>query len=420
MEENNEVIKEILKKSKGKKNVPKIFIDFLESDQAKYLIKKDLERIYELIDRGSMIDLELVKDLERVSGKNRSAGLTPGFSARFEIERIAKPLTKEQQEGREMADTWTRPLTQAQVEGRRMAETWTEADRNVPESSKSGKINSTSKTKERTEVEAIDSPERNITEYEGTLLALREGLSELGLSIDEEKFPKAENPANQEYLDRRFRTKNFLEDFKSVLGPVKSVIDNIYAAKEEQRARNLADRSMREAPSIAGVRGRNRTISNFLREANIARSNPMQRLQPVSDQINVAYNQDIQRANELSGGQAGVATGLGQAAVLRRDEANRGLGTMASDVYNEGFNNAVNVAQIQAQDDASRDAMYQSQSRYLIDNNREDQRVAGQALAYSTARKLQARNNMYASLIDSPIFDVDTYMNLTKENLRGL
>ena len=429
MEENESILKEILDRIKGKKNVSKELTDFLNSKEAKYLLPEDIKRLDSLIGRGAMIDKKDISGLKRAAGLNYNREALNQtdrdlVSANDVLNEVDEPITRAQEEGREAADNWTRPLTQAQVEGRRRAETWTEGDRDSgvssPKSgSNAGQSKASSSSRTREDVIPVDSaPE--LDDFDSQLLGLKTKLSNLGISVDESKLPSATTPANQEYLDKRFKVKNFLEDFKSTLGPIMSVIDHISAAKETKEAGRLVDRSLRESPAMPSVRGRNRLISNLIRESNIARSNPMRFVQPYVDQTNVGYNQDIQQARELSGGQAGVATGLGQAAALRRDEASKEAGLMGAEIYNQGLDRTSNLAQLQLQDEASRDALNLERSQYLINNNRQDQIAAGRALSSSRARQYQTRNNMYASLLDSPIFDVDTYMNLTKQNLRGI
>lgn len=224
---------------------------------------------------------------------------------------------------------------------------------------------------------------------------------------------------NKEYLAKREKMFNFLKDFKAVLGPVKDAVEMIDARRHERDASAIADESMRNQPKAPAVRGENRMLSSLIRESEIARSNPNSIISPYADQVNEGYSQDLRRSEELSGGQAGVALAGGQAAALRRDRGAQEVGRMAGEVYDQGIQRTAGLVDMQGRDNAQRDMLYQRQHEQADARNIMEQQAAGESLAYARGRKLQARNNMWDSLLDSPAFNVDTYMNLTRQNLNS-
>lgn len=221
----------------------------------------------------------------------------------------------------------------------------------------------------------------------------------------------------QDGLARREKLNYFLQDAQDVVGPLVSVFDFLEQRREEKQAFNIADRSMRQAPSAPAVRGENRILSNLIRNSQIAYSNPQQMIQPYMDQVNLGYQQDLAQAQQLSGGQAGNAVGLSQAASIRRNRANQEGMRMSSDIFREGLATTGALVGQQMQDDTWRDQQNIELYRIANANNQELQRQAGVGLASSRARSLQARNNMLDSMLNSPVFDVDTYMGYTRNNL---
>lgn len=218
-------------------------------------------------------------------------------------------------------------------------------------------------------------------------------------------------------LAKRESLNYFLNDAKEAIAPIRGVFDLIQQNRELKQARNIADRSMIDAPSPPSVRGENRILSNLIMNSQVAYSNPAQMIQPYMDQVNLGYQQDLAQAQEMSGGQAGVAAGLGQAAAIRRNQANLATAPMLSDIYKQGLETTGALVGQQMQDDTWRDQQNIDIYKTLNTNNQELQRQAGLGLAASRARAIQARNNMWDSLLNSPVFDVNTYMNQTRESL---
>lgn len=220
-------------------------------------------------------------------------------------------------------------------------------------------------------------------------------------------------------LARQERLNYFLNDFKGILGPITDAVDMIQARRDERFAERLADRSMRTQAPVPMVRGENRILSNLIRESELARANPMQQLQPMIDQTNLGYQQDLARAREMSGGQAGVAAGLGQAASIRRDAQNQNIGRMAGDLYEQGIGRTAGLVGQQMGDDTWRDQQNIDIFRLREQRNMAEQQAAGMGLAMSRTRSLQARNNFLNGLLDSPVFDANTYMNFVRDNVAG-
>jgi hypothetical protein len=228
-----------------------------------------------------------------------------------------------------------------------------------------------------------------------------------------------EDNATDLNLQKRERINNFLNDFKDTLGPLYDTFQFIEQRKQEKEAMRVADRAGRQAPSAPAVRGENRILSNLIRTSQLANANPEQQLQPFKDQTNLAYQQDLTSAQELSGGQAGNALGLSQAAAIRRGRANEQLAPMAGDIYRKGLETTGALVGQQMQDDTWRDQQNIDIWRTRATNNLDLQKQAGIGAAMSRGRSIQARNNMYDSLLNSPVFDVETYMNMTKGNLQA-
>ena len=222
-----------------------------------------------------------------------------------------------------------------------------------------------------------------------------------------------------EFLARQERLNYFLNDFKGILGPITDAVDMIQARRDERFAERLADRSMRTQAPVPMVRGENRILSNLIRESELARANPMQQIQPMIDQTNLGYQQDLARAREMSGGQAGVASGLGQAASIRRDSQNQQIGRMAGDLYDQGIGRTAGLVGQQMSDDTWRDQQNIDIFRLREQRNLAEQQAAGMGLAMSRSRSLQARNNFLNGLLDSPVFDANTYMNFVRDNVAG-
>lgn len=218
-------------------------------------------------------------------------------------------------------------------------------------------------------------------------------------------------------LARRESLNYFLQDAKSALGPLADVLNFIEQRREEKTARGVADRSMLNAPTPPSVRGENRMLSNLIMNSQVAYSNPAQMIQPYMDQVNLGYQQDLAQAQELSGGQAGTAMGLGQAASIRRNQANLATAPMLSDIYRQGIETTGALVGQQMQDDTWRDQQTIDLYRIANQNNQDLQQQAGMGLAASRMRSIQARNNMLDSLLNSPVFDVNTYMTQTRQNL---
>lgn len=334
-------------------------------------------------------------------------------------------------QGGEMFNHKAQPPTQTDP---RM--TWGYPDDQVPEdirefrrafkesNKKGGKGGSTSKKSvDRTSIDpAIGIPESMTTE------GRRESINSLspfdGISDELKQYVKAGNDGfinrysqNEEdptYLANRERLNNFLNDFKGVLGPLTGVVDMITSQRDVRRSQGLADRSMRNQPSAPSVRGENRILSNLIRESQIAAANPMQQIRPFQDQINLGYQQDLSQAQAMSGGQAGVAMGLGQAAAIRRGQSSAELGRMAGDMYNQGIERTAALVGQQMQDDTWRDQQNIDIYRIRDTRNIQEQQAAGEALAASRTRALQSRNNFLDNLLDSPVFDLDSYINFIK------
>lgn len=218
-------------------------------------------------------------------------------------------------------------------------------------------------------------------------------------------------------LARREKLNYFLQDAKDTIGPLMGVFDFIEQRRQEKQAGRVADRAMLNAPSAPTVRGENRILSNLINQSQVAYSNPAQMIQPYMDQVNLGYQQDINQAQELSGGQAGTAMGLGQAASIRRNQANLQTAPMLSEIYKQGLETTGALVGQQMQDDTWRDQQNIDLYKTANQNNQELQRVAGQGLAASRLRSIQARNNMLDQLLSSPVFDVNTYMNQNREEL---
>lgn len=245
------------------------------------------------------------------------------------------------------------------------------------------------------------------------------GLESLKKSAEDWEVLKQSNADrySQDWLARREKLNYFLQDAQDVVGPLVSVFDFIEQRREEKQAFRAADRSMRQAPSAPAVRGENRILSNLIRNSQIAYSNPQQMIQPYMDQVNLGYQQDLAQAQQLAGGQAGNLAGMSQAAAIRRNRANQEGMRMSSDIFREGLATTGALVGQQMQDDTWRDQQNIELYRIANANNQELQRQAGAGLASSRTRSLQARNNMLDSMLNSPVFDVDTYMGYTRNNL---
>lgn len=274
-------------------------------------------------------------------------------------------------------------------------------------------------SKKRTQNSEIKVPERTLPD--NGLKEFMESLKNSGfesLKKQAEDWETTYNPQpSSEGLDRQEKLNYFLQDFKGTLGPLIDVVNFVEQRKQSKDASRIADESIRQAPTAPSVRGENRMLSNLIRNSQIAYSNPQQFLQPYADQTNLAYNQDIARAQELSGGQSGTALGLGQAAAIRRDQSNLSTAPMASKIAQEGIGVTGALIGQQMQDDTWRDQQNIDLYKTANANNQELQRQAGLGLAMSRAREIQARNNALDSMLNSPVFDVNTYMNYTRDNL---
>lgn len=238
--------------------------------------------------------------------------------------------------------------------------------------------------------------------------SVRSQAGQWGSSSDKDESARLAKTENLKY---------FLDDAKAVVGPLVGVFDYIQQQRERKQAMRVADESMRQQPKQPGVRGENRTLSNLIRDASIAYSNPSQMVQPYLDQVNLGYQQDLARNREASGGQASVMGGMDQAAAIRRNRDAAQIAPMMSDVYKQGVELQGGLVGQQMQDDTWRDQ--QNIDLYKTDSlfNRQFQEQAGQALASSRAREIQSRNNVLDQLLDSPVFDVNTYMNNNRNNL---
>ena len=245
------------------------------------------------------------------------------------------------------------------------------------------------------------------------------GLKSFERSIQEWEATKNANAESfrAQDLSRRENLNNFLNDFKDVLGPIRDTIGFIEARKDEKRAQRLVDQSLRETPTAPLVRGENRILSNLIRNSQIAYSNPQQFIQPYMDQINLGYQQDLARGQEMAGGQAGNAMALSQAAAIRRNQAAQQGAGMAADVFREGLSTTGALVGQQMQDDTWRDQQNIDLYKTALNTNLEFQRQAGLGLAMSRQRSIQQRNNMIDGILNSPAFDVDTYMTYTRNNL---
>jgi len=228
-----------------------------------------------------------------------------------------------------------------------------------------------------------------------------------------------ENPNNQktDFLSEREKLFSFIGKFKDSLGMLTPVLDQIQASRDERAANRFVDESIRRTPNAPTVRGENRILSNLIRESEIARTNPGRFTQPLEDQVNLGYQQDLARSREYSGGQAGSMIGLSQGAALRRDEGSRGVAQMAGELYNQGLGRTAELTGRQMQDDIWRDQQGIDIFRQRDQRNQAEQIAAGSGLAQTRMRGLQARNNFYDSLLDSPVFDVDNYSSFIRKSL---
>lgn len=219
---------------------------------------------------------------------------------------------------------------------------------------------------------------------------------------------------DQMYNERRAKTKRMLDNISEMLGLGVSVGDAISQRKQEKEALALRDKIKQP---VFSPRGRNEALARELRDVDMRRLNPYGVVAPMADQINLGYQQDLARAQNLSGGQASTAGALGQAAALRRDANLGALGQAAQGALSQEDARALQISQAMAEDDANRD--YMNMYRYQIDSNRalQEGQAVGEAISSSRLRKLQARNDAWLGLLTSPMFDVNTYEKMIKNSL---
>lgn len=433
MEENKRLISEILELIKGKQAHNSLSA-FLKSEDAKYLLSSDLYRLRDGIYQGGIVGNNEIKQFREAASDNRSQindksnNLTErdlmdipessleGFNTRTgrlninfpnQEQSLNEVTTPQGVGGLKETDRATRARSEA------ISEDFIE---------ESNRVNNGTSSSNRSDSSPVDSAsERSpFSSFETELAELQESLSGLGVNIDQSKYPvPSADSSNSEFLQKREKINNFINDFRESLGPVIGIIDHIRASREEKEAGRLVDRSIRQAPATPGVRGQNRAISGLIRESRLANRNPSQFVQPYIDQANLGYQQDLAESRNLSGGQAGTQVGLSQGASMRRNLASRQAGLMSADAYNQGLERTAGLVEMQARDDADRDDLTQQQFRYLNEANRQDQIAAGQALASARARKAQTRNNLLSTMLNSPVFDIDTYSGFIRNNLRN-
>lgn len=218
------------------------------------------------------------------------------------------------------------------------------------------------------------------------------------------------------YNQRRAKTQALLGNLAKTLGLGVAVGDAMGQSKQLREAESLRDKIQQP---VFSPRGRNDALARELRDVDLRRLNPYGVVAPVADQINLGYQQDLARGQQISGGQAATMGSLGQASALRRD-ANLGtLAQAAQGALSQEDARALQIAQAQAEDDANRD--YLNMYRYQIDSSRamQEGQAVGEAISSSRLRKLQSRNDAWLSLLTSPAFDVNTYERMIKGSLTG-
>lgn len=219
------------------------------------------------------------------------------------------------------------------------------------------------------------------------------------------------------YNTKRAKTDAMLKNIASMLGLAGDVGGLMSQSKQEKEALALRDKIKQP---VFSPRGRNEALARELRDVDARRLNPYGAVAPVADQINLGYQQDLARAQNLSGGQASTAGALGQAAALRRDANLGALGQAAQGALSQEDARALQISQAMSADDQNRDML--NMYRYQIDSNRamQEGQAVGEAISSSRLRKLQARNDAWLGLLTSPMFDVNTYEKMIKNSLTSI